>query len=60
MLSQRRAEGSDAIQRVANSDLIAASVLQDLATIERDQEKRGNIVSEETSEKETSPWLQLT
>lgn len=60
MLSQRRAEGSDALQRVANSDSIAASVLQDLATIERDQEKRDNIVSEETSEKETSPWLQLT
>jgi hypothetical protein len=35
-------------------------VLQDLATIERDQEKRGHIASEEISEKETSPWLQLT
>jgi hypothetical protein len=39
---------------------IAALVLQDLATIEQDQQKRGNIASEETSEKETSPWLQLT
>jgi len=35
-------------------------VLQELARIEQDQQKRGNIASEETSEKETSPWLQLT
>jgi hypothetical protein len=35
-------------------------VLQDLATIEQDQEKRGNIASEETSGKDTSPWLHLT
>jgi hypothetical protein len=35
-------------------------VPQDLATIEQDQQKRGNVASEETSEKETSPWLQLT
>jgi hypothetical protein len=35
-------------------------VLQDLATIEQEQEKRFHIASEETSDKETSPWLQLT
>ena len=35
-------------------------MLQDLATVEQDQEKRGNIASEETSGKETSPWLHLT
>ena len=60
VLSQRRAESSDARRRVAISDSVAASVLQDLATIEQDQEKRGNIASEETSGKETSPWLHLT
>lgn len=60
VLSERRVEDSDARQRDANPDSIAASVLQDLAIIEQDQEKRGNIASEEKSEKETSPWLQLT
>ena len=55
VLSERRLEDSDPRRRVAHSDSIAASVLQDLATIEQDQEKRGNIASEETSEKETSP-----
>jgi hypothetical protein len=60
VLPQRRAESSDARRRVAIPDSVAASVLQDLATIEQDQEKRGNIASEETSGKETSPWLHLT
>ena len=55
VLPQRRAESSDARRRVANPDSIAASALQDLATIEQEQEKRGHIVSEETSDKETSP-----
>jgi hypothetical protein len=36
---------------------IAASMLLDLVTVEQDQEQRGNIVSEETSKKETSSWL---
>ena len=60
MLSERRLDDSEPQRRAATPNSIAASVLQDLAIIERDQEKRGNIVSEETSEKETSPWLQLT
>lgn len=59
VLSPRRAEGDDARRRLADPDSIAASVLQDLATIEQDQQKRSTIASEETSEKETSPWLQL-
>jgi hypothetical protein len=53
-------DDSEPQQRAAIPSSIAASVSQDLATIEQDQEKQGNIVSEETSEKETSPWLQLT
>jgi hypothetical protein len=60
VLSQRRTGGSDARQRVAIPDSIAASVLQDLAAIKQEQEKRGNIASEETSDEETSPWLQPT
>ena len=55
MLSEKRLEDSDPRRRVANPDSIAALVLQDLATIEQEQEKRGHIVSEETSDKETSP-----
>ena len=60
VLSEKRLKDSDPRRRVANPDSIAASVLQDLATIEQEQEKRGNIASEETSDEETSPWLQLT
>ena len=60
VLSERRLDDSDPRRRVANPDSIAASALQDLATIEQEQEKRGNIASEETSDEETSPWLQLT
>jgi len=60
VLPQRRAESSDARRRAAIPDSVAASVLQDLATTEQNQEKRGNIASEKTSGKETSPWLHLT
>ena len=60
MLSERRLDDSEPQQRAATPNSIAASVLQDLATIEQEQEKRGNIASEETSDEETSPWLQLT
>jgi hypothetical protein len=42
------------------SALIAASVLRDLATIGQNQEQQGNIASEETSERDTAPSLQLT
>jgi hypothetical protein len=60
VLSEGQLEDRDPQQRAAKPNSIAALVLQDLATIEQDQQKRGNIASEETSEKETSPWLQLT
>jgi hypothetical protein len=60
VLSEGRLEDRDPQQLAAKPNSIAASVLQDLATIEQDQQKQGNIASEETSEKETSPWLQLT
>jgi hypothetical protein len=56
VLSERRLEDSDPQRRAANPHSVAASLLQDLATIEQDQEKRGNTASG----KETSPWLQLT
>lgn len=34
-------------------------MLQELATIELDQEERSNIATEDASGKETSSWLQL-
>lgn len=39
---------------------IAASVLQDLVPLERDQEKQSNVACDETVAEKTSPWLQLT
>jgi hypothetical protein len=60
VLSEGRLEDRDPQQLAAKPNSIATSVLKDLATIEQDQQKRGNIASEETSEKENSPWLQLT
>lgn len=59
VLSEGRLQDKDSQQLAEKPNSIAASVLQ-LATIEQDQEKRGNIASKETSGKETSPWLQLT
>lgn len=58
--SDSQLQHNDSRHQSPESGSMAASVLRNFAALERDQEKQGNVSCQETSRKETSPWLQLT
>lgn len=57
---ENRGENNASRCETSQPESIISAVLQDLAALERDQEKQSNVACDENSAKETSPWLQLT
>jgi len=57
---ENRGENNASRCEASQPESIISAVLQDLAALERDQEKQSNVACDENSAKETSPWLQLT
>lgn len=58
--SEKGPENNASRCEASQPESIISSVLQDLAALERDQEKQNTVACDEHSAKETSPWLQLT
>lgn len=53
-------QSSEARFKASGPDALVTAVLQDLAILERVQRERVEVVSDDPSLKEVSPWLQLT